>query len=141
METSFLARTGLQTLGSAYLQKSIWIHFHAITKKVLLNSITMFIKTEAHRKSMSAAGRREGWRGLFALCLYSNMSFMKSFTETLCVVHLSPVCCADGRHGWLLSSPIHFSASWPVLIIIKPDYENTPESQNALTISNINKEI
>lgn len=132
METSFLAQTELQV----YLQKSIWIHLHEITKKALFNSITMFIKTEAHIESMPS-----GWRGLFALCLYSNMSFMQSFTETLCVVHFGPVCRADRRHGRLLSSPIHFSTSRPVLLIIKPDYENTLESQNALTISNINKKI
>lgn len=136
MEASFLAQTDLQTLGSTYLQKSIWIHLHAITKKALFNSITVFIVTEAHIESMLS-----GQRGLFALCLYSNMSFMQSFTETLCVVHFGPVCWADGRHGRLLSSPIHFSTSQPVLLIIKPDYENTSESQNALTISNINKEI
>lgn len=41
----------------------------------------------------------EGGGGLFAVCLYSNISFMQSFTETLCVVHLGPVCRADGRGG------------------------------------------
>lgn len=34
---------------------------------------------------------------LFAVCLYSNISFMHCWTETLCVVHLGPACWADGR--------------------------------------------
>lgn len=46
-----------------------------------------------------------------------------------------PRCCP------ILSSPIHFSTSRPVLLIIKPDYGNTSESQNPQTISNINKNI
>lgn len=84
-----------------------------------------------------------GWEwvggGLFAVCLYSNMSFMQSFTETLCVVHFGPVRRADGRGGRVVVF-LTFQ-HWPVLLIIKPDYENILKSGHALTNSNINKEI
>lgn len=98
----------------------------------------MFIKTEAHIESMPSSRVIGGGGCLFALSLYSNMSFMQSFTETLCVWSTLVLSLQSAA---LLSSSIHFSTSRPVLLIIKPDYENTSESQNALTISNINKEI
>lgn len=64
----------------ANLLKSIWIHLHAMTKKALFNSITLFIKTEAHIESMPS-----GWRRLFALYLYSNMSFIaKLYWNSVC---------------------------------------------------------
>lgn len=79
--------------------------------------------------------------GLFAVCLYSNISFMQSFTETLCVVHSDPVCRVDGRGGCVVVFFDFIFQHWPVLLIIKPDYENILESRHALTNSNVNKEI
>lgn len=73
--------------------------------------------------------------GLFAVCLYSNMSFMH-------------MLCRDSVCGPLWSG-------WPpwarcclfdfifqhrsALLIIKPDYENILKSGHAMTNSNINK--
>lgn len=67
--------------------------------------------------------------GLFAVCLYSNISFMQSSAETLCVVPFSPACGADGRE-WLPCCLFDFIFQhWSVLLIIQPDYENSSESR------------
>lgn len=75
---------------------------------------------------------------LFAVFLCSNISFMQNITETPCVVHFALAWWADDR---VVVFFCFIFQHWPVLLIIKPDYENILESWQALTNSNINKKI
>lgn len=47
--------------------------------------------------------------GMFAVCLSSNIYFMRCFAKRLCVVHLGPCRGADGPGGELLSFWLYFS--------------------------------
>lgn len=101
-----------------------------------------------HTHTQTACWVALRWRGwgagglrLFAVCLCSNISFMRSFAKTLCVVHFGPVCRADGRGGRLVVFFDFIFQHRPALLIIKPDYENILKSEHAVTNSNINKEI
>lgn len=102
--TDSIHKTHFDYPGWEYPRNKVCICLHAIPKSLYWKeafSIAMtplFIKTETHTESM-LSGFEGGGGCLFAVCLYSNMSFMQSFTETLCVVHFGPVCRADGRGG------------------------------------------
>lgn len=73
----------------AYIQKKHFQSHHC-------NDAIVYKNWNTHRKH---AEWLWAWGCLFAVCLYSNMSFMQSFTEALCVVHFGPVCRADGCGG------------------------------------------
>lgn len=61
---------------------------HAISIMVL------FIQIKTRTESTLSA-----WWGLFAVCLYSNIYFMQSCTDTLCVVHFGPDCWTNSHSG------------------------------------------